>query len=87
MCLESWRRAAVAETCRTASKEAYERAVEEMRRQALTAIDAEGAAFQSVEWEESTRIYRVQGEWTVTVSVSGDRPRGRTGGVRGRLVW
>ncbi|MDQ1013202.1 hypothetical protein QFZ82_007687 [Streptomyces sp. V4I23] len=69
--VESWRRAAVAETRRTASEEAYERVVGEMRREALAAIDAEGAAFQPVGWEESTRIFRVQGEWTVTVSVSG----------------
>ncbi|MDQ0847786.1 hypothetical protein [Streptomyces sp. V1I6] len=69
--VESWRRAAVAETRRTASKEAYERVVGEMRREALAAIDAKGAAFQPVEWEESTRIFRVQGEWTVTVSASG----------------
>jgi hypothetical protein len=69
--VESWRRAAVAEVCRTASEEAYEGVVGEMRREALAAIDAKGAAFQPVEWEESTRIFRVQGEWTVTVSVSG----------------
>lgn len=69
--VDSWRRAAVAETRRTASKEAYERVVGEMRREALAAIHAKGAAFQPVEWEESTRIFLVQGEWTVTVSVSG----------------
>jgi hypothetical protein len=69
--VESWRRAAVAETRRAASKEAYERVVGEMRREALAAIDARGAAFQAVEWVESTRIFRVQGEWTVTLSVSG----------------
>ncbi|GGW69861.1 hypothetical protein [Streptomyces xantholiticus] len=69
--VESWRRAAVAETRRIAGKEAYERVVGEMRREALAAIDAKGAAFQPVEWEESARVFRVQGEWTVTVSVSG----------------
>ncbi|MER7112310.1 hypothetical protein [Streptomyces sp. NPDC000229] len=69
--VESWRRAAVAEMRRTASKEAHERVVDGMRREALAAIDAKGVAFQPVEWEESTRILRVQGEWTVTVSVSG----------------
>ncbi|WP_329583790.1 hypothetical protein [Streptomyces sp. NBC_01361] len=69
--VEGWRRASVEQTRRTASKEAYERVVDEMRRDALAAIDAKGAAFQPVGWEESTRIFRVQGEWTVTVSVSG----------------
>ncbi|GGT54678.1 hypothetical protein GCM10010271_68180 [Streptomyces kurssanovii] len=69
--VESWRRAAVAETRRIASEEAYGRVVGEMRREGLAAIDAKGAAFQPVEWEESTRIFRVQGVWTVTVSVCG----------------
>jgi hypothetical protein len=69
--VESWRRAAVAETRRTASKEAYERVVGEMRRDALAAIDAKGAAFQPVSWEESTGVFRVQGEWTMLVCVSG----------------
>ncbi|GAA1545875.1 hypothetical protein GCM10009730_63700 [Streptomyces albidochromogenes] len=45
-----------------------------MRREALAAIDAMGAVFRLVEWVESTRIFRVQGEWTVTVSVSGTDP-------------
>lgn len=69
--VESWRYATVAETRRIASKEAYERVVGEMRRDALAAIDARGAAFQPVSWVESTRVFRVQGEWTVLVSVSG----------------
>ncbi|MFE5108269.1 hypothetical protein [Streptomyces sp. NPDC056663] len=69
--VEGWRRTAVAQTRRTASREAYERVVGEMRRDALAAIDAKGAAFQPVSWEESTRVFRVQGEWTVSVSVSG----------------
>ncbi|MGW3885679.1 hypothetical protein ACWEC4_37630 [Streptomyces sp. NPDC005055] len=60
--VESWRRAAVAEMRRTVSKEAYERVVGEMRRDALAAIDAKGAAFQPVSWVESTRVLRVQGE-------------------------
>ncbi|MEV4334775.1 hypothetical protein AB0K02_30370 [Streptomyces sp. NPDC049597] len=69
--VESWWRAAVAEARRTASEEAYERVVSEMRWEPLAVIDAEGAAFQPAVWEEATRIFRVQGEWTVTVSVSG----------------
>ncbi|MEJ8639959.1 hypothetical protein [Streptomyces sp. MS2.AVA.5] len=69
--VESWRRATVAETRRTASKEAYERVMGGMRREALAAINAKGAGFQPVGWEESTRVFRVQGEWTVTVSTSG----------------
>lgn len=69
--VESWRRAAAAETRRTAKDKAYERVVGKMRRDALAAIDTKGPAFRSVQWEESARVFRVQGEWTVTVSVSG----------------
>ncbi|MBT2393553.1 hypothetical protein J7E87_30110 [Streptomyces sp. ISL-1] len=43
----------------------------EMRREALAVIDAKGPGFRPVQWEESARVFRVQGEWTVTVSVSG----------------
>ncbi|MFE9007527.1 hypothetical protein ACFYOY_36310, partial [Streptomyces sp. NPDC007875] len=64
---QEWR----ASTVRTAMDDAYERVVEEMRREALTAIDAKAADFLSVEWVESTAPYLVQGEWTVTVSVRG----------------
>ncbi|MET7717729.1 hypothetical protein [Streptomyces sp. NPDC005407] len=69
--VESWRRAAAVETRRTAKGKAYERVVGEMRREALAVIDATGSAFRPVQWEESARVFRVQGEWTVTVSVCG----------------
>lgn len=69
--VESWRRAAVAQMRRTASREVYECVVGVMRWDALAAIDAEGAAFRPVSWGESTGVFRVQGEWTVSVSVSG----------------
>ncbi|MEU4499216.1 hypothetical protein AB0F96_38660 [Streptomyces sp. NPDC023998] len=69
--VESWRRAAAAETRRTAKDKAYERVVGKMRRDALAAIDTKGPAFRPVQWEESARVFRVQGEWTVTVSVTG----------------
>ncbi|MDQ0938937.1 hypothetical protein [Streptomyces sp. V1I1] len=64
--VESWRRAAAAETRRTAKDKAYERVVGEMRREALAAIDAKGAAFRPVQRQESPRVFRVQSEWTVS---------------------
>jgi hypothetical protein len=69
--VERWRAAKVAETRRTAKDKAYERVVGEMRRDALAAMGAKGPAFRPVQWEESDRVFRVQGEWTVTVSVTG----------------
>ncbi|MEV5203243.1 hypothetical protein [Streptomyces sp. NPDC053720] len=69
--LEGWRSATERETRRTVGEEAYKRAVDTMRQEALTIIDAKGAAFWPAEWEESDRPYRVQGEWTVTVSLKG----------------
>ncbi|BBG20635.1 hypothetical protein RVR_P13 (plasmid) [Actinacidiphila reveromycinica] len=45
--------------------------VEEMRRTALEAIDVTGPATLPTRWEESARIFLIQGGWTVTVSVSG----------------
>lgn len=68
---EHWRSVEIRFTRKRASAETYERVVGEMRREALAAIDAMGAAFQPIAWEESTGAYLVQGEWTVTVSVSG----------------
>ncbi|MEU9065198.1 hypothetical protein AB0D13_41885 [Streptomyces sp. NPDC048430] len=69
--VERWQRATVAERRRTLTMEAHARVVGEMRREALAAIDEAGAAFQPVEWEESTNAFRMQGEWTVTVSARG----------------
>ncbi|MEU5109619.1 hypothetical protein AB0H07_46550, partial [Streptomyces sp. NPDC021354] len=69
--VERWRAATAAEANRDARNRVYERVVSEMRREALTAIDAKGRDFRPTEWTESTTVFRVQGEWTVTLSVSG----------------
>ncbi|MFC6511442.1 hypothetical protein ACFQFR_00005 [Streptomyces goshikiensis] len=68
---EQWRAATIRETRRKATDQAHARVTSELRREALAEIEAEGSGFWPVRWEESTKVFLVQGEWTVTVSVSG----------------
>ncbi|MEU8943678.1 hypothetical protein AB0C97_37460 [Streptomyces goshikiensis] len=68
---EQWRAATIRETRRKATDQAHARVTSELRREALAEIEAEGSGFWPVRWEESTKVFLVQGEWTVTVLVSG----------------
>ncbi|MFD9420932.1 hypothetical protein ACFWC9_40670 [Streptomyces goshikiensis] len=68
---EQWRAATIRETRRKTTDQAHARVTSELRREALAEIEAEGSGFWPVRWEESTKVFLVQGEWTVTVSVSG----------------
>lgn len=68
---EHWRAATIRETRRKATDQAHAHVTGELRREALATIDAEGPGFSPIRWEESTKVFLIQGEWTVTVSVSG----------------
>ncbi|MFB8442677.1 hypothetical protein ACFC7A_26865 [Streptomyces niveus] len=68
---ESWRYAEKAAIRRAEWDRVHEEVVVGLRAAALSAIDAAGSAFWPVVWEESARVFRVEGEWTVTVSVAG----------------
>ncbi|MET9888527.1 hypothetical protein ABZZ20_36545 [Streptomyces sp. NPDC006430] len=72
---EHWRAVTLRETRRRATDRANAYVHREMSRAALARIDAEGSDFWPVRWEESDKVFLDQGEWTVTVSVSGtDHP-------------
>ncbi|MGW0754711.1 hypothetical protein [Streptomyces sp. NPDC002587] len=68
---EHWRAVTVRETRRKATDRAHVHVHREMSRAALARIDAEGPCFWPVRWQESEKVFLDQGEWTVTVSVSG----------------
>ncbi|WP_346161717.1 hypothetical protein [Streptomyces mordarskii] len=65
--VDRWR----ADMSRTAQDRVYERVTDRLSCEALKAIEEKGIAFWPVEWEESSTPIRVQGEWTVDVSVRG----------------